>query len=1101
MARRREAKETFLIRQRGQLEEARKHEHEAAMLLDSRRSSQEGSKDSESPQKQNFVSAKKYYTITEPTAAVKTSDENNVSVSDIKEKSSDTTSNTNNGSSSSNDNISGNDQKTMKKITIQKMNKETGLIDIYTYHKGRVGDEVRDPKTGELLCDSDPVDTNHKWIPPKMLVKVTVSFPLGDPDEEEYQDSDLSDEEEDAQNNINKGEFQGGDLSMRSTPTRASLSKSRFSRSSTDGNSLSGISDKIDKSADKELPRFVQTVDWDLGDPSTPTAEEYAATIASEFGLTFPQTMDLKESIQKQLADFTHRQPHFYAPIKILDPYGNERPNAAFGPPERHCGSVCGSGNKLSIRRSTSGASSSRRSTGGVSSSSSRGAVKPDRRGISVVPKDQIEGPNKSGNKFAEEILKRCKQSSKSLSTELISKGQAALSIQKNEVCHICHNRKDTVLCFPCGRHAYCDYHCGSRLSFRAGDYDPKNPTSLPIDYCPVCTLHCTCSRCIRRLETLAGKLEEQCNKQQCGPGEVVMEGLTQLCADGSRHGITNNKKKSKDKQDKKRRRSDEGDDSTPRPPSASRSSRSSPIQLEDGKPPKKQRKSEPTPGPVPVLKVHPSEFPVELVGLTDADPSDPEDMTKIFTPGGAFDAEDSSSPGFPLVAKAASKYQDIIEVQIEKSFLMNCALCNEEGTDERICCSNCPRAFHTKCFEQSTSAVTFRECKRCGNDREILPEDEILESIAINEKIKSAYSHLANTPNFIFCGVMLSQILDILEKLKGYDYGWVFAEPVNTDEVQDYLEVIKRPMDYSTIALRLEQAAYGSESEQSSINGVDANMDPMEVILLNVLCDVDQVHQNCFIYNLKDSAFYRAGVVQHKKWNSYFEKYIKERLLGSMSVQSGFNKFRLNCEQALAALKNGQRFIKPKQGNGVNCRQYAVFDPDTKRIIKQYTSKASARLAALALHTAGYQCEWDLTEQNAKSRVDVARDPKKLLFGYQWIPTDDLKSGKFKMKEADPYVHNSELKSPTNTTNVLILKEDTVSGAEIRGFESEESAYQDWLQERTSSVATSDDNAEDINISAFVKSYLDGQASINGIIWKRVLPRQSPVPELAPSL
>lgn len=66
----------------------------------------------------------------------------------------------------------------------------------------------------------------------------------------------------------------------------------------------------------------------------------------------------------------------------------------------------------------------------------------------------------------------------------------------------------------------------------------------------------------------------------------------------------------------------------------------------------------------------------------------------------------------------------------------------------------------------------------------------------------------------------------------------------MNTDEVQDYLEVIKRPMDYSTIALRLELAAYGSESEQSSINGVDANMDPMEVILLNVLCDVDQVHQ-----------------------------------------------------------------------------------------------------------------------------------------------------------------------------------------------------------------------------------------------------------------
>jgi hypothetical protein len=207
--------------------------------------------------------------------------------------------------------------------------------------------------------------------------------------------------------------------------------------------------------------------------------------------------------------------------------------------------------------------------------------------------------------------------------------------------------------------------------------------------------------------------LEEQCNKQQCGPGEVVMEGLTQLCADGSRHQVTNTKKKSKEPKDKdkKRRRSDEGDD-TPRPPTASRSSRTSPILLEDDKPPPpKKRKNEPI-GPVPVLKVHPSEFPVELLGLVDADPSDPDDFTKIFTPGGAFDAEDSSSPGFPIVAKAVSKYQDIIEVQIERSFLMNCALCTEEGSDERICCSNCPRAYHTKCFEQSTSSKSFPRMK-----------------------------------------------------------------------------------------------------------------------------------------------------------------------------------------------------------------------------------------------------------------------------------------------------------------------------------------------------------------------------------------------------
>ena len=455
MARRREAKEIFFIRQREQEEEARrKSENEATALPESRRSIREedGNNDSsESPQKKKPPSSadKKFYKITESAALTSENnddDDNNNNNSD-REKSIDIK------------NIN-NLQNMMKKITIQKMNQDTGLIDIYTYHQGRVGDEARDPKTGELLCDSDPVDTNHNWVPPKMLVKITISFPLGDPDEEEYYDSDLSDDDDGGlqKNMSSKNDFTRGDSGIRNSPTRASLIRSRHIASMTEGY----IPDKKEKSTSHktELPQFVQTVDWDLGDPATPTAEEYAASIASEFGLTFPQMIDLKESIQKQLRDFTYRQPHFFAPIKILDAYGNERPNSHFGPDERHSGSVCGSASKPSIRRSASALSSSRKSGGG-GSSSARGAVKPDKKGISVVPKDQIEGPNQSGNKFAEEILKRCKQSAKAKTTEMISNGQSALNIAKNEVCHICHNRKETVLCFPCGRHAYCDYHCG----------------------------------------------------------------------------------------------------------------------------------------------------------------------------------------------------------------------------------------------------------------------------------------------------------------------------------------------------------------------------------------------------------------------------------------------------------------------------------------------------------------------------------------------------------------------------------------------------------------------------------------------------------------
>ena len=73
-----------------------------------------------------------------------------------------------------------------------------------------------------------------------------------------------------------------------------------------------------------------------------------------------------------------------------------------------------------------------------------------------------------------------------------------------------------------------------------------------------------------------------------------------------------------------------------------------------------------------------------------------------------------------------------------------------------------------------------------------------------------------------------------------------------------------------------------------------------------------------------------------------------------------------------------------------------AVFDPDTKRIVKEYISKVAAQKAAVLLHDAGYACEWALSESNVKSRMESAEDPTKPLFGYQWIHTEKLKTRTF---------------------------------------------------------------------------------------------------------
>ena len=61
---------------------------------------------------------------------------------------------------------------------------EKGGVDMYTYHRGREGSEPRDMETGELLCDVGPTDTSYGWDQKRLSTHVTISFPLGEGDED-----------------------------------------------------------------------------------------------------------------------------------------------------------------------------------------------------------------------------------------------------------------------------------------------------------------------------------------------------------------------------------------------------------------------------------------------------------------------------------------------------------------------------------------------------------------------------------------------------------------------------------------------------------------------------------------------------------------------------------------------------------------------------------------------------------------------------------------------------------------------------------------------------------------------------------------------------
>ena len=114
---------------------------------------------------------------------------------------------------------------------------------------------------------------------------------------------------------------------------------------------------------------------------------------------------------------------------------------------------------------------------------------------------------------------------------------------------------------------------------------------------------------------------------------------------------------------------------------------------------------------------------------------------------------------------------------------------------------------------------------------------------------------------------------------------------------ILDYLLAVSKPMDYGTIISKLEHGGYSPSSSDDTRKGNDKlePIDVMEEIVLYALIDTFQVHHNCFLYNRKGSAFHRAGKVQKKKWQAYFEKHIKDRI--SEGVLSRLHVFADLCE------------------------------------------------------------------------------------------------------------------------------------------------------------------------------------------------------------
>lgn len=83
--------------------------------------------------------------------------------------------------------------------------------------------------------------------------------------------------------------------------------------------------------------------------------------------------------------------------------------------------------------------------------------------------------------------------------------------------------------------------------------------------------------------------------------------------------------------------------------------------------------------------------------------------------------------------------------------------------------------------------------------------------------------------------------LLLVVQQLIAKDAGQIFIEPVDQNEVPDYGDIVKHPMDLQTMELKIKNCEYNSLEAFES--------------------DFNLMISNCLAYNSKETIFYKAGL------------------------------------------------------------------------------------------------------------------------------------------------------------------------------------------------------------------------------------------------
>jgi hypothetical protein len=514
------------------------------------------------------------------------------------------------------------------------------------------------------------------------------------------------------------------------------------------------------------------------------------------------------------------------------------------------------------------------------------------------------------------------------------------------------------------------------------------------------------------------------------------------------------------------------------------------------------------------VSKVPASEFPAEINDEANLDPSLEDDYRTIFTPEGNHIQQTQSIKPEEMNKEPISSIEAVGSSisTVEDGNVSHCDLCQKLG--DLICCDKCPRAFHASCLDQKEFPDPW-ECPRCLHDCTVQEGDR--SKLTDDNKDFEKYYVLYNTHeeteiDYSQKIMVLSNIQFVIGRLLKYDFGDIFSEPVDVKSVPDYRKIVTKPMDLGTIKMRIAKGAYNERVALLHKGRISNECSTLEMIILEILKDIELVWHNCFLYNREGkescsfskltktilniecskkiktgSSYYRMAKVLSKKYILLRQLNIDEGLSGLNSkILQYLGAFVVACRQFRQEEKLKQTPVKkswiPFSKNHIQVvyparkgvrKPVAVFDPSTNMIVKQYSSKSSACLAAVKIKTLGFKCETSrLSDSYIKNMIHKsAMDPSLLLFGYRWILVEKLRNGNF-------LINDSEEK------NVTIKKVCTVSNVTLAEFDSIDSAYLDWKAQKEGNVLSeSDDESKE----TFIKKTLEENKTENGICWKLI--------------